>query len=311
MSSQLDLLVVGSVALDTIETQAATRTEVLGGSASYFTAASSFLTSVGLVAVVGDDFPEEHSQFLHRLGVDTQGIERHTGKTFRWHGRYSEDFNKRTSIDTQLNVFAGFEPKLSSAHAAARLVFLGNIDPVLQLRVLDQMKNVELVGLDTMNFWINGSREALLKVLRRVDFLLLNDEEARLLSGRHNLVHAAQAIQRLGPKNVVVKRGDAGALLFHDEHIFAAPALPLTEVVDPTGAGDSFAGGFMGYLSRTWRGGHLDGAFVRRAMICGSTMASFCCEDFSLDRFRALTHPIIDSRFRAFRQLTHFEDLVL
>jgi sugar/nucleoside kinase (ribokinase family) len=311
LSSQLDLLVVGSVALDTVETQVTTRTDVLGGSASFFSAASSFLTSVGLVAVVGDDFPDEHTQLLVRLGVDTQGIERRSGQTFRWHGRYSDDFNKRTSLDTQLNVFAGFEPKLSPAHASARLLFLGNIDPVLQLRVLDQMQNVQLVGLDTMNFWINGSREALLKVLRRVDFLLLNDEEARLLSGRHNLVHAAQAIQRLGPKNVVIKRGDAGALLFHDEHIFAAPALPLTDVVDPTGAGDSFAGGFMGYLARSWKGGHLDGALVRRAMICGSTMASFCCEDFSLDRFRALTHPIIDSRFRAFRQLTHFEDLVL
>ncbi|MFO0654027.1 MAG: PfkB family carbohydrate kinase [Polyangia bacterium] len=228
MSSQLDLLVVGSVALDTVETQAATRTEVLGGSASYFSAAASFLTSVGLVGVVGDDFPDEHAQFLTRLGVDSQGLERRdAGKTFRWHGRYSDDFNKRTSIDTQLNVFADFEPKLHPAHASARLLFLGNIDPTLQLRVLEQMKSVELVGLDTMNFWINGSREALLKVLRRVDFLLLNDEEARLLSGRHNLVHAAQAIQRLGPKNVVVKRGDAGALLFHDEHIFAAPALPL------------------------------------------------------------------------------------
>ncbi|HND11782.1 MAG TPA: PfkB family carbohydrate kinase [Pseudomonadota bacterium] len=312
MSSQLDLLVVGSVALDTVETQAATRTEVLGGSASYFSAAASFLTSVGLVGVVGDDFPDEHAQFLTRLGVDSQGLERRdAGKTFRWHGRYSDDFNKRTSIDTQLNVFADFEPKLHPAHASARLLFLGNIDPTLQLRVLEQMKSVELVGLDTMNFWINGSREALLKVLRRVDFLLLNDEEARLLSGRHNLVHAAQAIQRLGPKNVVVKRGDAGALLFHDEHIFAAPALPLTDVVDPTGAGDSFAGGFMGFLSRTWKGGNLDGMLVRRAMICGSTMASFCCEDFSLDRFRSITHPIIDSRFRAFRQLTHFEDLVL
>lgn len=311
MNAQLDLLVVGSVALDTIETRMAARTEVLGGSASYFSAASSFLTSVGLVAVVGDDFPEEHAGFLTGLGVDTQGLEQRPGKTFRWHGRYSEDFNNRTSLDTQLNVFAGFEPKLHPAHADARLVFLGNIDPALQLRVLDQMKRVELVGLDTMNFWINGSREALLQVLRRVDFLLLNDEEARLLSGRHNLVLAAQAIQRLGPKNVVVKRGDAGALLFHDEHVFAAPALPLTDVVDPTGAGDSFAGGFMGYLSRMWRGGTLDGMSVRRAMICGSTMASFCCEDFSLDRFRQLNHEIIDSRFRAFRHLTHFEDLVL
>lgn len=311
MNTQLDLLVVGSVALDTIETQAAARADVLGGSASYFSAAGSFLTAVGLVAVVGEDFPDEHAQFLHRLGVNTSGLEKQDGKTFRWHGRYSDDFNKRTSLDTQLNVFAGFSPKLSPAQTEARLLFLGNIDPVLQLRVLDQMKRVQLVGLDTMNFWINGSKEALLAVLRRVDFLLLNDEEARLLSGRHNLVAAAQAIQRLGPKSVIVKRGDAGALLFHEEHVFAAPAMPLVDVVDPTGAGDSFAGGFMGYLSRIWKGGTLDGMIVRRAMICGSTMASFCCEDFSLDRFRNLTHGLIDSRFRAFRQLTHFEELSL
>ena len=311
MSHKQGLLVVGSVALDTIETAQSSRHEILGGSAAYFAAAASFFGPVALVAVVGEDFAAEHTELLINLGVDTEGLERRPGRTFRWHGRYSKDFNQRTSLDTQLNVFAGFEPKLPAAARRSPLLFLGNIDPVLQLRVLEQMDSPALVGLDTMNFWINGSREALLKVLLRVDFLLLNDEEARLLSGIHNLVQAARAIQKLGPRNVIIKRGDAGALLFHAEQIFAAPALPLTDVIDPTGAGDSFAGGFMGFIQRHLQPGELDGGTVRRAMICGSTMASFCCEDFSLHRFRTLDGPSIDERFRAFRHLTHFDELRL
>lgn len=310
MSQKQSLLVVGSVALDTIETRTCQRHEILGGSASYFAASASFFAPVSTVAVVGEDFPAEHTQLLNKLGVDTDGLQTLPGRTFRWHGRYSDNFNERTSLDTQLNVFAGFQPVLPPSYRDAQLLFLGNIDPVLQLQVLEQMRRPALVGLDTMNFWINGSREALLKVLKRVDFLLLNDEEARLLSGLHNLVQAAQAIQKLGPKNVIIKRGDAGALLFHDEQIFAAPALPLSAVVDPTGAGDCFAGGFMGFIAQKWSGdGALSGMTVRRAMICGSTMASFCCEDFSLDRFRTLQPQEIDARFRAFRHLTHFEEL--
>ena len=308
MSSDPGLLVVGSLGLDTIETPTAARHEVLGGSAAYFAAAASFMAKAALVAVVGEDFTGEHGAFLHRLGIDTEGLEQRPGRTFRWHGRYSEDFNKRTTLLTELNVFAGFEPKLPSGYRSARLLFLGNIDPVLQLRVLEQMEQPALVGLDTMNFWINGSRQALLQVLRHVDFLLLNDEEARLLSGINNLVRAARAIQDLGPKNVIIKRGDAGALLFHSKQGFTAPALPMSEVVDTTGAGDCFSGGFMGFLSLTRHGGPLDGMTVRRAMICGSTMASFCCEDFSLDRFRTLTAADIDERFRAFRRLTHFDE---
>ena len=304
-------LVVGSVALDTIETRNGTRHEILGGSASYFSAAASFLGPVSIVAVVGEDFPAQHTAFLQRLGTNTDGLVTQAGRTFRWHGRYSDDFNKRTSLDTQLNVFAGFNPELPSEHRQAKLLFLGNIDPVLQYRVVEQAQGAKLVGMDTMNFWISGSREPLLRVLKRVDFLLVNDEEARMLSGEHNLVLAARAIQRLGPKNVIVKRGDAGSLLFHDQQMFAAPALPLTDVIDPTGAGDSFAGGFMGFLGRTWSGGELDGMTVRRAMICGSTMASFCCEDFSLDRFRTLTSAEIHDRFRSFRNLTHFDELTL
>lgn len=311
MSHKQGLLVVGSVALDTIETAQSSRHEILGGSAAYFAAAASFFGPVSLVAVVGDDFPAEHTTLLTSLGVGTEGLERRPGRTFRWHGRYSKDFNQRTSLDTQLNVFAGFEPKLPPAARRAQLLFLGNIDPVLQLRVLEQMDGPALVGLDTMNFWINGSREALLKVLLRVDFLLLNDEEARLLSGIYNLVRAARAIQGLGPKNVIIKRGDAGALLFHGDQVFAAPAMPLADVVDPTGAGDSFAGGFMGFLLRHLKSDELDGMTVRRGMICGSTMASFCCEDFSLHRFRSLDAATIDERFRAFRHLTHFDELKL
>jgi sugar/nucleoside kinase (ribokinase family) len=311
VSQKQGLLVVGSVALDTVETAQSTRHEILGGSAAYFAAAASFFGAVSLVAVVGDDFPAEHTTLLGKLGIDTEGLERRAGRTFRWHGRYSKDFNHRTSLDTQLNVFAGFEPKLPPAARQAKLLFLGNIDPVLQLRVLDQMEGPARVGLDTMNFWINGSREALLQVLRRIDFLLLNDEEARLLSGIYNLVLAARAIQKLGPRNVIIKRGDAGALLFHGDQVFAAPAMPLEDVVDPTGAGDSFGGGFMGYLLRHLTGDSLDGMTVRRAMICGSTMASFCCEDFSLHRFVSLDSKSIDERFRAFRHLTHFDELRL
>ena len=306
-------LVVGSVALDTIETRFGIRQEVLGGSAAYFSAAASFLSPVSVLAVVGEDFPDEHANFLTQLRVNTDGLTRTPGRTFRWHGRYSNDLNKRTTLDTQLNVFAGFQPELPATYREAQLLFLGNIDPELQERVLDQAARAELVGLDTMNFWISnkGSREALIRVLKRVDFLLLNDEEARLLSGEHNLVRAAQAIFQFGPRSVIIKRGDAGALLFHGDQIYAAPALPLSEVVDPTGAGDCFAGGFMGFLARSWTGASLDGMTIRRAMICGSTMASFCCEAFSLDRFRTLGAHEIDARFRKFRHLTHFEDLRL
>lgn len=306
-------LVVGSVALDTLETRAGLRKDVLGGSASYFAAAASFLGPVAVVAVVGEDFSPDHTEFLQKLGVNTDGLERQAGRTFRWHGRYSDDLNKRTTLDTQLNVFAGFKPELPSSYRDARLLFLGNIDPVLQWQVLEQAPRAKLVGLDTMNFWIadKTSRENLIRVLSRVDFLLLNDEEARMLAGEHNLVRSALAIQQMGPRNVIIKRGDAGALLFHEEQVFAAPAMPLNDVVDPTGAGDSFAGGFMGFLGRVWDGGAIDGMSVRRAMICGSTMASFCCEDFSLDRFRRLEPSEIRERFRKFRHLTHFDELQL
>lgn len=303
-----DLVVVGSVALDTVEVPAGRRERVLGGSASFFSTAASYFSKPQLVAVIGEDFPPEHIELLRRRGVDLAGLERRPGKTFFWEGRYSSNLNHRTSIDTQLNVFADFKPRLPEPFREAGFVFLGNIQPVLQLEVLDQMRGPRLVAMDTMNLWIETARKDLIRVLERTDVLMVNDEEARQLANEHNLPRAARAIRALGPRAVIVKRGDSGALLFHESGVFAAPAYPLDEVIDPTGAGDSFAGGFMGYLARV---GDLSPAAVRVAMIYGSVMASFCVESFSLDRLRDLSPKEINERFRAFRDLTRFEDVHL
>lgn len=304
------LLVVGSVALDTIEAPAGKRDEILGGSASFFSAAASYFAPPSLIAVVGEDFPEEHVALLRSRGVDLAGLERVTGATFRWTGRYSQDLNQRTTLDTQLNVFADFRPRIPAAWRAPELLFLANIQPALQLDVLSQVERPRLVAMDTMNLWIDTQREALGEVLRRVDLLVINDEEARMLAGesaRHNLHRAARAIFAMGPKTVIVKRGDSGALLFHDSGIFAAPAYPLDEVVDPTGAGDCFAGGFMGYLARA---GRLDAQSVRRAMIYGSVMASFSVEAFSLERLSRLDFGEIEERFKAFLRLTYVDPIL-
>jgi sugar/nucleoside kinase (ribokinase family) len=260
------------------------------------------------VAVVGDDFPKEHVDFLRKRGVDLGGLEKRAGKTFRWKGRYSDDLGSRTSLDTQLNVFADFSPKLPEGWRDTEFVFLGNIHPALQLDVLEQLKKPRLVAMDTMNFWIEGEPAALGKVLERVDLVVLNDEEARQLSREHNLPRAARAIRAMGPKTIIIKRGESGALLFHEHGVFAAPAYPLEEVVDPTGAGDTFGGGFMGYLAKAR---DLGPQAVRRAMFYGSVMASFLVEDFSLDRLRDLSDGEIEGRYRAFRDLTHFEDVHL
>ena len=302
------LLVVGSVGLDTVETRAGKRAEVLGGAASYFSVAASFLAPVRLTAVVGTDFPEAHTKLLADHAVDLAGLERVSGKTFRWSGVYAKDFSTRTTLDTQLNVFQDFNPKLPAGWGNSEYVFLANLDPVLQLSVLEQAGKPRFVACDTMNFWIEGKRDALLKLLARVDMLLLNDEEARQLSGEANLPAAARAIRALGPKAVVIKRGDAGALLFHEAGVFAAPAFPIENVVDPTGAGDSFAGGFMGWMARE---GVVDPMTIRTAMILGSVLASFSVEDFSLDRFRRLDLSQIRERFAAFADLVHFEKIKL
>jgi sugar/nucleoside kinase (ribokinase family) len=308
----LKVVVVGSVALDTLEIRGKEYPRVLGGSASFFSIAASHFAPVSLVAVVGNDFPEEHTRYLRDHGVDTEGLSRADGKTFHWRGRYSDDLQSRTTLDTQLNVFADFRPKLPAAYRDTQMLFLGNIHPALQLEVLDQVKDPKLVALDTMNFWIGGELELLKKVLQRVDTIILNDEEARQLSGQHNLPRAARAIHVMGPKTIIIKRGDAGALLFYFREgalsVFAAPAYPLEEVLDPTGAGDSFAGGFMGSLARS---GTFDAGAIRRAMFHGSVMASFCVEGVAHDRLRSVTMTEIEARYASFCDLTHFETLHL
>lgn len=304
------LTVVGSVALDDLDGPFGHHPDVLGGSASYFSVAAGLLApgAVKLVAVVGEDFPGEHIDFLASRGVDVSGLERRPGKTFRWAGRYADDLNSRTTLDTQLGVFEQFDPRLAPAHQGADLVFLGNIDPTLQLRVLEQVHAPKLVACDTMNFWISGNRAALERTLARVQVIVVNDEEARQLADTANLVKAATRIRAMGPHGVVIKRGDAGACFFHAGGAFFAPALPLAEVKDPTGAGDTFAGGFMGYLARAR---DVSPATIRRAMIAGSVMASFCVEDFGLARLRQVVLSDVSVRFRAFEELTHYERIVL
>ncbi len=302
----MPLLVVGSVALDSLETPFGRREDVLGGSASYFSLCASFFGPTRMVAVVGEDFPEDHLRLFASRGVDLAGLSRRPGKTFRWKGRYEFDLNTAHTLDTQLNVFASFQPELPEHYRDSEYVFLGNIDPDLQRAVLDQVRAPRFVACDTMNFWIASKRASLERTLKRVDMLFVNDAEARQLAGEHNVVKAARKILSLGPRAVVVKRGEYGALYFSGEEVFAASAYPLPAVFDPTGAGDSFAGGFMGYLARTRRE---DAAVMRRAIVLGSVLASFTVEQFSLDRLRSLAPEEIRARYAEARQLAHFDDL--
>ena len=300
------LLVVGSVALDTVKTPFGQVAEVLGGSATYFSTAASYFTSVDLIAVVGQDFPEEHVKILESRGIDLTGLERRPGATFRWEGEYSHQLNEARTLDTRLNVFETFRPKIPEQYRVPEVLFLGNIDPDLQLDVLHQVKRPGLVACDTMNFWINGKPDALWRVLERIDVLLINDGEARALGGDPNLVKVARKILARGPKHLIVKRGEYGVLLFSEKQVFGAPAYPLEEVRDPTGAGDTFAGGFLGYLAAT---GNRSPEAIRQAIIFGSVMASFTVEAFSLDRLKILDYKEIEERFRSFKRLTHFEDI--
>jgi sugar/nucleoside kinase (ribokinase family) len=302
----MSILVVGSVAYDTVETPFGRAEKVLGGSASFFAVAASFFTPVNLVAVVGDDFGEKERAAFGGRRVDLEGLETAAGKTFHWQGRYSYDLNARETVCTDLNVFEFFKPRIPPAYRRSEHVFLGNIDPVLQRQVLDQVERPQMVACDTMNFWISGKPEELKATLSRVDVLLINDAEARQLSGEWNVVKAARAIRALGPRVLVVKKGEHGVLMFGEDGSFAAPAYPLEEVFDPTGAGDTFAGGFVGYLAASPA---RDEAALRRAVIMGSTLASFSVEAFSLDRLLRLTRPEIDERYRLFKRLTHFETL--
>ncbi|MET0516787.1 MAG: PfkB family carbohydrate kinase [Nitrospiraceae bacterium] len=300
------LLVVGSVALDTVKTPFGEVTEVLGGSATYFSTAASYFTSVDLIAVVGQDFPDQHVNFLKGRGIDLAGLERRPGSTFRWKGEYSHQLNEAHTLDTRLNVFETFRPKIPEQYRSPEVLFLGNIDPELQHDVLQQVKRPSLVACDTMNFWINGKQNALWRVLAGIDVLIINDGEARALGNDPNLVKVAKKILSQGPKSLIVKRGEYGVLLFTGEHVFGAPAYPLEEVRDPTGAGDTFAGGFLGYLAAT---GNRSPAAMRQAIIFGSVMASFTVEAFSLDRLKNLDYKEIEERFRSFKRLTHFDDI--
>lgn len=301
----MSLLVVGSVAFDSVKTPFGEREEILGGSATYFSTAASYFTSVNLVAVVGDDFPDQHINFLKGRGVNTEGLERQAGKTFRWKGEYGYQLNEANTLETHLNVFESFRPTIPESYRDSEVVFLANIDPELQSDVLRQVNSPGIIACDTMNFWISGKRDALLNTLKNVDILIINDGEARQLAQEANLVKAASVIMSYGPKHVIVKRGEYGALMFNSKNVFAAPAYPLENVFDPTGAGDSFAGGFLGFLSSTR---NFNEENMRQAVIFGSVMASFVVEDFSLNRIRELNYDEILNRYREFKRLTHFED---
>ncbi len=303
---KMGILVVGSVALDTVITPFGEEQEILGGSASYFGIAASYFTDVSMVAVVGDDFPENHISFFKERDIDTSGLQRLEGKTFRWKGEYGSDLSTRTTLDTQLNVFADFVPRLSEAHCAHEYLFLGNIDPDLQASVLKQMRQPRLIACDTMNYWIEGKPEALLNTLSMVDLLVINDEETRQLADEPNLIRAARHILTLGPKIIVIKRGEYGALMLSPYSVFAVPAFPEEDVCDPTGAGDSFAGGLMGYLARS---GRLDDSTLRKGVVFGSVLASFNITGFGPQQLSGLDREKLQSRYDDIHKLAYFEDM--
>jgi sugar/nucleoside kinase (ribokinase family) len=300
----MTLLVVGSLALDTVETPFGQKTDALGGSATFFAHAAGLLHPVRVVGVVGNDFPEAALAGLRDAGADLAGVERADGESFRWHGKYSYDFQNRETLETRLGVFADFQPKIPDAFRDSKYVFLGNIDPVLQVSVLDQIASPTLVACDTMNYWIDGRRDALMTVLERTDVLLVNDAEARELSGDWNIYRAARWITQHGPRTVVIKQGEFGAVLVHDGTVFHVPAFPLEEVFDPTGAGDAFAGGFVGHLARS---DDTSPANLRRAMVYGAAMGSFAVGSFSVERFTQIGPADVTARVREFADLVRFD----
>lgn len=301
----MSVLVVGSVALDSVETPFGKADDVLGGSATFFSASASHLTDVQVVGVVGNDYPMDRLRELEKRNVDLGGIEQVDGSSFRWRGRYRHDLNSAETLETHLGVFSHFDPKIPARFAKPDFLFLANIDPRLQLAVLKQVERPRLVASDTMNFWIESRRPELIELLAHVDLLTINDAEARQLTEQSNLVQAARWIMAHGPKHVIIKKGEHGAFLFRENNIFFAPAYPLESVFDPTGAGDSFAGGFIGYLART---GDLSEANMRRAVIYGSAMGSFAVEKFSIERLMTVTRPELDARLHAFKQLVAFDE---
>ncbi|MFH1756139.1 MAG: PfkB family carbohydrate kinase [Candidatus Latescibacterota bacterium] len=299
-----NLLIVGSMAFDSIQTPTGKVDMALGGSASYASLAASFFSHPQVVAVVGEDFADDHIAMFEKMGVDTKGIAKVPGKTFHWRGRYRENFKERDTLETCLNVFEGFNPVLPEEYKKAKYVFLGNIDPVLQARVLDQVERPEIIAMDTMNFWISSALDALKMVLRRTDILLINDEEAFQLCGGGTILEAAEKILLLGPKYLIIKRGEYGALLFGENVRLFVPAFLLPLVIDPTGAGDAFAGGFMGYLSGR---GSLDLSSLAGSLLRGTVTASFACEAFSVDKLRSLQHDAIAVRLTELKSLIQYD----
>ena len=297
------VLIVGSMAFDDLELPTAKATDVVGGSATYAAMSTSLFAPARVVAVVGTDFPDSAIKTLEARGVDVSGVERAQGKTFRWSGRYAENLASRNTLDTQLNVFADFSPKLPESFCSSPFVLLGNIHPALQLSVLDATDAPRFVAADTMNFWIDGERPTLIKLLGRIDTLVINDEELRQLAEEHNIKKAARAVMAMGPKRLIVKRGEYGAMLFDDHGIFFAPAYPLEEEIDPTGAGDTFAGAFLGYLSRE---GAVNEATLRRALMVAATVASFCVEGIGTSRVQSLDQDTVAERLEVLRTLVRF-----
>jgi sugar/nucleoside kinase (ribokinase family) len=302
----MSILAVGSVAFDSVETPFGKVEEVLGGSGTYFSTSASFFTDVRLVAVVGEDFPQQHLDFLRSRNVDLSGLMRAPGRTFRWKGRYGYDLNEAHTLETHLNVFERFQPVIPDPWRDTEYLFLGNIHPELQMEVLQRVVTPRIVACDTMNFWIEKERPALLKLLPKVDILTINEGETRQLGEEPNIVKAARAVLAMGPKTLIVKRGEYGVMMFQEHSVFVAPAYPLEEVFDPTGAGDTFAGGFMGYLASTH---NFSEGGIRQAIIFGSIMASFAVEDFSLERMKRLDYKEIKERFQKYRVLTEFKGL--
>ena len=300
----MSVLVVGSVALDSIKTPFGDIKEALGGSATYFSYSASFFSPVQLVAVVGADFPVDHIKLLQKKGISTDGLESRPGKTFRWTGSYEKDMNSAKTISTDLNVFQTFQPKIPAHYASTPYVFLANIDPDLQLAVLDQIKKPLLVGCDTMNLWISTKPDSLQRLLKKVDLFLLNDGEARQLTGITNLIKAATDLLKRGPRIVVIKKGEHGAILATKESLFVAPAFPVNNVLDPTGAGDCFAGGFFASLTATEQ---FDEKHLRQSVVFGTILASFNVESFSLERLKSISQKDIMERYKAFAAATHFD----
>lgn len=302
----MGLLVVGSIALDSVKTPFGKVDDVLGGSATYFSVSASYFTDVQLIAVVGSDFPQAHLDMLIEKNIDLKGLEKADGKTFRWVGEYNYDLNQAHTLDTRLNVFEKFDPKIPDEYKDTDFVFLANIDPELQLKVLSQVNRPKLVACDTMNYWIGSKPDVLKKLMAKIDILIINESEVREFTSEPNLVKAAGIIRSYGVTRLIVKRGEYGALMFSDASTFFAPAYPLESIFDPTGAGDTFAGGFMGYVANS---NNLSEQSFRQAIIFGSVMASFNVEAFSLERLKGLTYAQIEERFKEFKKITHFDDL--